>query len=388
MWRFIIQYKVFIIIVLSLLLVKVVWVKWSCRNLGSFQKEKNDLLERRNYLVGKIRVEPCRLLDEMPGNIGPQFQGEWALYSCSMLAEALSNMAELYPETKADAIATIDSLIQIVKSPELRLYDKVRWGEDPLESLEGDNSHVSYLSHLAWMIGNYRRIGGDSRYNQLHDSLCEAMNRRILQSPILNIPTYPYEPVYVPDMMVAIVALSDYAALSNGKYSSTVKDWISRAKSEWIDDKTGLLVSLLDDSGKMAAPVKGSYSALNCYYLTKVDEEFAKVQYERLKTHFRQRSPASGIREYNDRSCWFGMDVDAGPIILNLSPSGTAFAIGAATYFNDKDFRKSLLKTAEKAGHTVKWNEKRHYLLGDIALVGEAITLAMRTHAQRKNLPE
>lgn len=71
---------------------------------------------------------------------------------------------ELYPETKDDAIATIDSLIQIVKSPELRLYDKLRWGEDPLESLEEDKSHVSYLSHLAWMIGNYRRIGGDNKY--------------------------------------------------------------------------------------------------------------------------------------------------------------------------------------------------------------------------------
>lgn len=92
-------------------------------------------------------VEPLQLLNEMPGGIGLQFQGEWALYSCSMLAESLSNMAELYPETKDDAVATIDSLIQIVKSPELRLYDKLRWDEDPLESLEGDKSHVSYLSH-------------------------------------------------------------------------------------------------------------------------------------------------------------------------------------------------------------------------------------------------
>lgn len=44
-------------------------------------------------------------------------------------------MAELYPETREDAITKVDSLIQIVKSPEIRLYDKMRWGEDPLESL-------------------------------------------------------------------------------------------------------------------------------------------------------------------------------------------------------------------------------------------------------------
>lgn len=362
------------------------WVTWSCWGNGSLDDEKDDLLQRRNYLVDKIMVEPLQLLNEMPGGIGLQFQGEWALYSCSMLAESLSNMAELYPETKDDAVATIDSLIQVVKSPELRLYDKLRWDEDPLESLDGDKSHVSYLSHLAWIIGNYRRIGGDNKYKQLHDSVCAAMKRRIQQSPILNIPTYPDEPIYVPDMMVAIVALSDYARLNDGKYSSTVRDWICRAKTEWIDNKTGLLVSFLDDKGIIEAPVKGSYAALNCYYLTKIDSDFAKEQYDKLKIHFRQSFPATGIREYHDHSCWLGMDIDAGPIILNLSPSGTAFAIGAATYFNDIEFRNSLLKTAEIAGHTVKWNNKRHYLLGDIALVGEAITLAMRTNHSTNNI--
>lgn len=386
MSKFILRHKVFLITVLSLLFIKIVWVTWSCWDNGSFEGEKNDLLQRRNYLIDKIVVKPQQLLNEMPNSIGLQFQGEWALYSCSMLVEALTNIAELYPKTKEESIATIDSLIQIVKSPELRLYDKMRWGEDPLESLEGDESHVSYLSHLAWMIGNYRRLGGDNRYDTLHDSICETMNRRISQSPVLNIPTYPNEPVYVPDMMVAIVALFDYTRLNNGKYSSTVKDWINRAKSEWIDDMTGLLVSFLDDNGQMEAPIKGSYSTLNCYYMTKIDPNFAKEQYDKLKAHFRQSFPTSGIKEYHDRSCWLGMDIDAGPILLNLNPSGTAFAIGSATYFNDIKFRKSLLKTAEIAGHTVKWNEKRHYLLGDIALVGEAIALAMRTNYRIENI--
>ena len=382
MYNFILRHKLFFITVASLLFIKIVWVTWACKGNGAFKEEKNDLLQLINYLIDKIMVEPRQLLNDMPSSIGLQFQGEWALYSCSMLTEALTNIARLYPETKEESIATIDSMIQIIKSPELRLYDKIRWGEDPLESLDGDDSHISYLSHLSWMIGNYRKIGGDCRYNHLHDSICETMNRRILKSPLLNLSTYPDEPVYVPDMMVAIVALSDYAYLNNGKYTATIGQWLNRAKSEWIDDKTGLIVSFLDDNGQIAAPIKGSYSALNCYYLIKIDAHFAREQYDILKAHFRQSFPASGIKEYHDRSCWLGMDIDAGPILLNLSPSGTAFAIGSATYFNDIKFRSSLLKTAEIAGHTVKWNDKRHYLLGDIALVGEAITLAMRTNKQ------
>ena len=74
-----------------------------------------------------------------------------------------------------------------------------------------------------------------------------------------------------------------------------------------------------------------------------------------------------------------GFDIDAGPILLNLSPTGTAFGIGPATFFKDRDVRNSFLRTAELAGFTVVRDNRRHYLLANVALVGEAITLAMRT---------
>ena len=378
----ILRHKILLVSMVALVLIKVAWVVWGCWSIGSQQKEKNDILQRKNWLVDKIVVEPRQLLKEMPGGLGLQFQGEWALYSCSMFSKALSNISILYPETKQESINTIDSLIQIVKSPELRLYDKMRWGEDPLDSIAGDKSHISYLSHLAWMIGNYRKIGGGDNYNALHDSLCEAMNHRILKSECMNLPTYPGEDIYIPDMLVAIVALTDYAQLNNGKYQNTVNRWIQRAKSEWIDSETGLLRSFLplDGNTSVLSPIKGSYSTLNTYYLTQIDPEFAKEQYAHLKEAFLKDLWLTGFKEYPDGCGFLGMDVDAGPIIFGLSPSGTAFGIGCATYFNDTDLRKHLLKTAEIAGHTVSWNGKRRYLLANIALVGEAITLAMRTN--------
>ena len=110
-----------------LILVKVIWVKCSTWNVGTIKSEKDEILQRKIWLVDNVCIEPLQLLKEMPGGIGLQFQGEWALYSCSMLTKALSNIAILYPETKDESIAAIDSLIQIVKSPELRYYDRVRW---------------------------------------------------------------------------------------------------------------------------------------------------------------------------------------------------------------------------------------------------------------------
>ena len=371
---------IFLSVILAIVVIKWIWVCCATRHQGSLGKEKKEIYQRQNYLLDKVVVtDPMRLIDEMPKAVGPQFQGEWALYSCSMLSASLVNTTILYKENQESAIAKIDSLIQIVMSPELRSYDRIRWHEDPLESLDGSKSHISYISHLAWMIGGYKRIGGDGKYDKLYHSLCEAMNRRILASSNMNLQTYPGEPVYVPDMLVAIVALKIYSQQYNGKYASTVDRWVENAKTTMLDEETGLIASILPNSRSHKLNIKGSYTALSCYYLTFIDEEFAQDQYERFKKYFLQKSPITGFREYHDRMCWLGMDIDVGPILFNLSPTGTAFAVGSVTYFGDNTLRKKLLRTGELAGFTVSRKGKSHYLLANVALVGEAIMLAMRT---------
>ena len=376
---------VILLVFISLILVKSIWVMCATSGHGSFDTERKEIIHRANYLTLKVATSPQKLLDEMPSGIGEQFQGEWALYTCSMTCAALANIAILYPQNKELSIKFIGQIIDIAMSEEIREYDRLRWREDPMDGIYGNLSHISYYSHLAWMISRYKQIGGDRKYDGLYHTLCRSMNRRIRQSPIMNLPTYPGESIYIPDMLVAIVALNNYASQYNGEYSSTVKLWIERAKKEWIDQETGLLASFLEDNNgksQIVLPVKGSYSALNCYYLSLIDSEFAKEQYECLKKNFKRTFPFNGISEYHDRSCWLGLDIDAGPIIFNLSPSGTAFAIGCATSLGDMEFRSQLLKTAEIAGSTIRWFDKSHYLLANVALVGEAIALAMRTSAQ------
>lgn len=371
---------------LVLVLGKIVSVSFGMCGIGTFGGERNDILRRRNYLIGKLVTTPQKVMEEMPGGMDEQFQGEWAMYSCSMFAVALTNIARIYPEQKEVSLGYVDKLIEIVMSSEIREYDRKRWwGEDALASLEGDHSHVSYLSILAWMMGEYKELGGGNKYDELYGRICYTLNRRMLDAETLNLPTYPDEPIYVPDMLVAVVALSHYAKLNHGSCQDTVNRWIEKAKTDWLDAKTGLLVSFLDNTGAQqidGMPVKGAYSALNCYYLSLIDRSFAKGQYERLKQYFYQSSPISGLKEYHDRNCPIGMDADAGPIIANLSPSDTAFMVGSATCFGDADVRRSLIKTAEIAGSTFYGFTENHYLLANFALVGEAVMLAMRTNVE------
>ena len=377
------------LVLIMLVIFKVVWVKCATVGHGSFERERKSIIHRANYLTAKVCTTPQSLINEMPNGIGEQFQGEWALYTCSMTSAALANIAILYPQNKELSIKFIGEIIDIALSEEIKEYDRVRWMEDPMDGIYGNLSHISYYSHVAWMISRYKQIGGDGKYDGLYHSLCKAMNRRIRQSKSLNLPTYPGEYIYIPDMLVAIVALANYSSQYEGKYSTTVNMWVERAKKEWIDKETGMVASFLEvcnDSVQIVQPVKGSYSALNCYYLSLVDSEFAKEQYDYLLKNYKQEFPFAGIREYHDRTCLFGMDIDAGPVVFNLSPSGTAFAIGCATSLDDIEFRNKLLKTAEIGGSTVTWFGKSHYLLANFALVGEAIVLAMRTSAPQTRM--
>lgn len=369
-------------VILILVLLKIVDVSWGCEGHGDFAGEKTEILQRRDYLISKLITSPKQVLKEMPAGIGEQFQGEWALYSCSMLSAALKNISILYPETKEDNLRDIDSLIEIVMSPELRAYDTDRWGEDALRALSENTSHVFYISHLAWMITEYEALGGDGKYDGMLDSLCSAMNRRVMNRKAFNLETYPDEPIYIPDMLVAIIALKQYGS----EYDSTVKALGEKARNECCDKEIGLLVSFLDEDGKQIAnaPIKGAYSALNCSYLTYLDEDFAREQYDLLKKHFWKEGLLDGFEEYHDDASYFGFDIDAGPVLFGLSPSGTAFATGAVIFFEDRNICNRILRTAEIAGHTVQWNGTRHYALANLALIAEAVMLAMRTNVKVK----
>ena len=370
---------IILLFILTLILAKVIWVIYETSRQGSLVKEQTEIVRRANYLISKVATSPKQLMDAMPRQIPSQFQGEWAIYSCSMTCKALANIAALYPQNVyKEQIARI---ISIAMSVEIRGYDAERWDEDPFIGLDGNVSHLSYYSHLAWMIGEYKLVYNDHQFDTLYHSLCRAMYRRISDSPILNIPTYPFEQIYIPDMLVAIVALNIYSKIYHRKYQDLVQKWINTAKREWMDQETGLLASLMSTGGTISPMIKGSYSALNCYYLSLIDTDFAKQQFQILKKYFKQTLPfIVGIKEYHTKKCLFGLDIDAGPIVFGLSPSGTGFAIGTATMCNDKKFRKQILRTAEIAGSTVSYNGKSHYLLANVVLVGEAIILAMRTN--------
>lgn len=364
------------------------------RTFAAWDEEKDDILERANWLCKQVIKEPAQLIADTPSMIGEEYQGEWAIYSCSMLAHALANISVLYPDKATQCPGLIAKLIDIVNTPEMRKYDTMQWKEDAMQTLSNDSKcgHMTYLSILAWMITSYKLIGGDGRYDALLDACCEALNRRMhLNHYDLNLLSFPRKPIWLPDMLVTIVALKNYSRLYNGKYGDTVDAWLENAKTKWIHKRTGLLAGTLPGASyrHKGIQIKGSHTALNCSYLTLIDPEFARQQYELMKKVFGHETSllgtnVVGLKEYQNKLPNFSAKPgDAGLIIKGISAGAMAFAPGAPTYFGDWEFRSQLLRTAEVASGTKKEKGMRHYNMADMFLVGEATMLAMRTNIQR-----
>ncbi len=349
-----------------------------------WNKEREELISRARWLCQEVIVSPDELIKKMPKELGRFYGGQWAIYSCCYTAVALANLCRIYPDTKEEMLPKIEALIELTDTPAIRYYDTMKWKEDAMEGLDGPNDHMTYLSLLAWIITHYKFAGGGTRFDELLEACCRSLHRNMLQSPDLNLRSFPGTPIFLPDMLYTIVALHNYEQLYNtGKFQDALSHWLENAQTIWLDKETGLLASMLTKKlRKPKSKVRGSYTALNCSLLALcADEAFAHSQYELFKKLFVKRSPVFGIREFLDKSPMLSFDVDAGPILFGLSPSGTTFALGAATWLCDWEMRSRLLQTASIAGDTIvdEAQNMRHYRLGEIALCGEAVALGMRT---------
>jgi len=366
------------LLLLALLCVKALWT-WhysvAGRDLLDGAAEK-DLLARRRWLMRNVATENFSP-EQMPIILAPIMQQEWAIGTLSMTSGALANMVFLYPETREESKAAIATMIERLWREDLASYETNWWGEDALSTLNGNNGHIGYLAHLNFMLGAYRAVGGDARYERLHRSISDALARRVLQSRYHYLETFPGE-IFVPDNAATIASLSIAQWTMGGDYQRPIAAWLAQTREHLIDPATGVIRPWIASNGNGLGPPRGSYAAWTIYYLNWVDPNFARDQYRRLKTNFAVRMPfgLATLREY-PRDYDGPSDVDSGPVIFGQSTSGTGFMIAGARLSQDADYLQGLLTTAEFVGSSVGTGGARHYLFAPV--VGEAILLAMKT---------
>lgn len=335
-----------------------------------------DILLRRNFLIKTLSRGPSLMDFFQTGDT--QCVGEWTIGTYAMATYALTNIAMVRPDTAKESSAIIAKWIEFCTDEKMATFDEEAWGEKPLggDVLNKDEGHIGYYGHINLMLGCYALLNNDGRFKEMHRKISEAIARRMAKYPHRHIATYPYE-TYPPDNTVAAASLRVADMTIGTNYKKIVDEWVEESKRLECSPY-GLIVFQIDiRTGKPLQACRGSNIGWNSFFLPLVDEEYAKVQFERFKKHmFRHFIGFAAFKEYPSGG-WFRADRDAGLVVFGLGGTATGFSVAGARWTNDKNSLSSLLRSIELLGVSVTKGDEKRYLATPI--VGDAIMLAMKT---------
>jgi len=337
-----------------------------------------DIAMRRDYLVERVANEDFGVAD-MPFIVASPYRQELAIATLSMTTVALTNLSFIDPAEREKNRHAVQVMISRVLSSEIRRYDVIWWGEDAIESLDGDNGHVGYLGHLNLMLGCFFLLGGeDESLRELHERVSAALARRLEQSGSYHAESFPGW-TYTADNVVVILSLRLHDLSFEPAYADLVRRWLAFSNQHLLDPKSGMLRYHVSRSGQATGTARGVLQAWNSMWLPLIDEEFARGQYDRMNRNLLAHSwfgNFAAVREYPAGQSG-PTDLASGPLIFGLSPTATGFGMGGAAFWKDEAELAGLLRTAEAAGFTWSFGGRRQYLFAP--LLGDAIILAART---------
>ena len=339
-------------------------------------RAETDLVARRDYLAAHVDDAAHALNGD-----SSQFAGEWSLVTLSMTALGAANVGFEHSDSVPADLELAARCAELARRPEIRAFDMKRWGDDPLDAMNGPHPHIGYLGHLAIILEANRLLGGrDPELAALEPKVIAALADRLRGATDGIVPTYPDES-YVADnaVVLAALALSDVgrgahasgaATSGKGPHAALLAATLASWRSKLVDPDTGVFVF----GPGARAEARGSGAALTAMMLEYVDEPLAAAQGKALAKRFGDRAfwLFGAICEHPD--CSGGGDVDSGPLVRGASPSATDFALALAKRGGDEAELADFLATAEWAGLGFSWNGRRRYVLSP--LVGDAVVLA------------
>jgi hypothetical protein len=308
-----------------------------------------------------------------------------------MSALGFGQLASAQREDAAASVARMETCLDALLDPRLRVLEAKAWGADALASVEAaggadDRGHVAYLGYAALALALHRQIRPESRFVATEESIVGALARRITRSKAGFLETYPGE-VYPVDNTAAFAALALHARAVRGREDeravteAALARGLEAMRARGIDAATGLLFQAVtaDEAAPVDSP-RASGTALAAYFLSFADPAMSRGLFRALKAQFRTVLGFGGVLEYpvatsTRRS---GHDVDSGPVLLGFGVSASGFALGASRIYGDRDTFRALYASAHLFGAPLDEGDgTRTYVVG--GPLGDAILFAMFT---------
>lgn len=317
------------------------------------------------------------------------FDAEWVFGTAQMAALGFAQQAVADPTARDVAIARMEVAIDAMLAEPGREFDRMKWGNDPLDALETGTGHAAWLGYANLALSAHRALVKDSRYAELNDRITDAIARRVLTEPHAVFETYPDER-YPVDTAVGMASVMLHDRTTGADHAAAVAHWRASFDTTQRDPTSGLLFQATRADGRPASPVRGSGTMLTAWFLSFGDPVLACDLYAAGRDGLLGRvGPVVGVREYQRGVSGSG-DIDSGPIVLGLGLSATGFGIGAARACGDEATAGSLTRTAEWFGSADDEGEVRHWKAGETfggAPVADAILFAMMSTPSRRTEP-
>jgi len=366
--------KLFVIMCfpMAIWLISSSWCQWNAPRWYSGNKELNGKFVKG---IEKVIMNDLSRKDFQTGN--SQFNGEWLFGTYMMTGLGLAQTASEHPELKTKNLELIEICIQQILSPPVRDFDKESWGSDPIESLETNEGHIGYLGYFNLLLSYHRLLDPHSRYAELNDKITAALVRRMEQSPILLLKTYPDE-LYPMDNCSVIGSLGLYDRATGKDHSALIQKWIANCKNKYQDKQTGLLYQAVDVSGEPVDAPRGSGTALGLYFLSFADAQYSWELFQAVKRELAWNAVGFGmVNEYPKTVKNEGGDIDSGPVLFGVGLSATGFTISGARIHGDETLYQNIFGTAHLFGAPLEKSESFQFVTG--GPIGNAIMFAMLT---------
>ncbi|MDA0991731.1 MAG: hypothetical protein O3A51_13395, partial [Verrucomicrobia bacterium] len=307
-----------------------------------------------------------------------QFNGEWLFGTYLMAGIGYGQLALQQPHQRVVCLARMEQCIDALLSDDVRAFDREMWGNDPVATLDSSDDHAAYLGYFNLLLGLNRAVDPDSRFGDLHDRITAALSRRLQNSRIGLLQSYPGE-IYPVDNCAVLGSIALHTRITGSDRTAQLSQWLSIFQQRYIDPQTGLIIQAIEPgSGDAIDWPRGSGTTLGLYFLSFADTELSRSLYAATRQHlFRRVFGFGGVREYAAGHTDGRGDIDSGPIIFGFGLSPTGFLIAGSLIHGDDETFARLYATAHVWGAPIERQDRLNFVTG--ASLGDAIMFAMLT---------
>ncbi len=227
---------------------------------------------------------------------------------------------------------------QIAKLIELAIpssVERLRPLGGKLERLTSYKDNAVYTGQINLAIGCYRLVGGDERYEILHEHLSELLHTELVRlkgRPLMSLPKlrWPFDTIPV----LVSLRLRDRAT-GTDRYSEAIRTQLAWARQEGTDRRTGLPWTRM--TGAVREGPRGCDISWRIMLLAQLDRPYAGRMYRNyVRWFWLQRPPLVGFAEWPEGKTVY-QDADSGPIVDGIGMAATGFGYGAAMAGGDSD---------------------------------------------------